>query len=121
MLDASILNKMYPEAYSRYVLWLNNKYATNGSKIYYHNDYLYYDRGHATKLFDSDIRHLFDFFDDFNIVIEVFKEHVLGSETATEYWCFSVDIIISKGYPNRKFAENAAFKQGFRILQNKEK
>lgn len=119
MLDFDIINKMYPKAFVKYIGWLNSKIPKNGRSIYFSDSYLYYDKGTTTNLFNNNARDLFDFFDDYNIHIEVYKEQVLGNDTHYERWCFDIGLIISKGYVNRRLAEGAAFKQGFRIL-NKE-
>ena len=119
MLDFDIINKMYPDAFVKYIGWLNSKIPKNGSSIYFYDGYLFFDKGTTTNIFSNNIRDLFDFFDDYEVFIEVYKEHLLGDNEHSERWCFSVGTIISKGYVNRSMAEGAAFKQAFRILNKR--
>ena len=119
MLDFELINTLYPKAFLNYVSWLNSKKSKNGSQVYYQESYLYYDKGDCTNLFNNNTRDLYDYFDDHSVIVEVYKEQVLGKKKHRERWCFDVGLIISTGYTNRRLAEGAAFKQAFRILNKK--
>ena len=119
MLDFDLINSMYPKAFGNYVSWLNEKIPNNSRQIYFQESYLYFDKGNCTKLFSNNVRDLYDYFDEYNITVEIFKEQVLGDKKHSERWCFDVGLIISKGYTTRRLAEGAAFKQAFSLLDKR--
>ena len=110
MLNHKTLSEMYTKAYKVFLQWLQEK-----KKYDFNIDYINNLNGSYLKYH---MRDLYDFFDDQDIHIEVYKEHVLGEKHSVR-WCFDCGLIMSKGYDTRLFAEWAAFKTGFKELEKK--
>ena len=113
MLNHKTLSQMYSKAYQVFLQWLHDK-----KKHDYDFDVDYINNLNGSYL-KYHMRDLYDFFDEHDIHIEVYKEHVLSEKQASIRWCFDCGIIMSKGYDSRLFAEWAAFKTGFKELEKK--
>ena len=113
MLNHKTLSEMYSKAYQVFLVWLQEN-----KKQHYDFDVDYINNLNGSYL-KYHMRDLYDFFDEHDIHIEVYKEHVLSEKQASIRWCFDCGIIMSKGYDSRLFAEWAAFKTGFKELEKK--
>ena len=104
---------MYVKAYKLFTVWLKEKKnhdydididyinSLNGSYLKYH------------------MRDLYDFFDDHDVHIEVYKTHYLDANNTSVKWGFDCNLVMSNNYDTRLFAEWAAFKTGFKELEKK--
>ena len=104
---------MYVKAYKVFLVWLKEK-----KKFDYDFDVDYINSLNGSYL-KYHMRDLYDFFDDQDIYIEVYKTHYLDEESASVRWSFECGSVMSKGYYTRLFAEWVAFKTGFKELEKK--
>ena len=104
---------MYTKAYKVFLQWLHDK-----KKHDYDFDVDYINNLNGSYL-KYHMRDLYDFFDDQDIHIEVYKTHYLDEESASMKWSFDCGSVMSKGYDTRLFAEWAAFKTAFKELEKK--
>ena len=111
MLNHKTLSEMYTKAYKVFLQWLQEK-----KKHDFNIDYINNLNGSYLKYH---MRDLYDFFDDQDIHIEVYKTHYLDDESASMKWSFDCGSVMSRGYDTRLFAEWAAFKTGFKELEKK--
>ena len=112
MLNHKTISQMYVKAYKVFLVWLKEK-----KKFDYDFDIEYINSLNGSYL-KYHMRDLYDFFDDNDINIEVYKEHVMGDKYSVR-WCFDCGLIVSKGYETRLYAEWAAFKTGFKELEKR--
>ena len=113
MLNHKTLSEMYTKAYRVFLQWLHDK-----KKHDYDFDVDYINNLNGSYL-KYHMRDLYDFFDDQDIHIEVYKIHYLDEESASMKWSFDCGSVMSKGYDTRLFAEWAAFKTAFKELEKK--
>ena len=113
MLNHKTLSQMYTKAYKVFLQWLHDK-----KKHDYDFDVDYINNLNGSYL-KYHMRDLYDFFDDQDIHIEVYKTHYLDEESASMKWSFDCGSVMSKGYDTRLFAEWAAFKTAFKELEKK--
>ena len=113
MLNHKTLSEMYTKAYRVFLQWLHDK-----KKHDYDFDVDYINNLNGSYL-KYHMRDLYDFFDDQDIHIEVYKTHYLDEESASMKWSFDCGSVMSKGYDTRLFAEWAAFKTAFKELEKK--
>ena len=113
MLNHKTLAEMYTKAYKVFLFWLHEN-----KKNHYDFDVDYINNLNGSYL-KYHMRDLYDFFDDQDIHIEVYKTHYLDEESASVKWSFDCGSVMSKGYDTRLFAEWAAFKTAFKELEKK--
>ena len=120
MLDFTKLKKMYPKAVKEFVHW-NNRNIAKDEKLKYilEKDKIIITDGVLEYRSEFCFRDLFDFFDHYKIIIEVYKQHSVGKNDIVTKWSFDCNYIISTGYFTRKDAESSAFKIGFKMLNKK--